>query len=131
MLAGHVFEESGLRAILDWINYRERLIDQLQRLYVTWKLVAGGGIAIGDTWDVTVTRVVRAGVYYLYVPLMMDGFIHVSALSRADAPVRWSLTDDGEGLVSDCGEQVLRVGSVVRCTVESVDAIKCTYTLHV
>lgn len=132
ILAGYVFEEDGMREMLAWLNHRERLVDQLQGLYNDSKLIAGGGIAIGDTWDITVTRVMRAGVYYLYTPLMIDGFVHVSALSPGGA-VRWVLDGEGgkERLVSQCGTHELAVGSVLRCTVASIDMMKCTFALRV
>jgi ribonuclease R len=130
ILAGYVFEEDGMREMLAWLNHRERLVDQLQGLYNDWKLIAGGGMAVGDTWDITVTRVMRAGVYYLYTPLMMDGFMHVSTLSPGGV-VRWVLDSERGRLVSQCGAHELAVGSVLRCTVASIDTMKCTFALRV
>lgn len=132
ILAGYVFEEDGLREMLVWLNHRERLVEQLQGLYNDWKLIAGGGMVVGDTWDIVITKVMRAGVYYLYTPLMMDGFVHVSTLSPGGS-VRWVLDGEGgvERLVSQCGAHELRVGSVLRCTVASIDTMKCAFTLRV
>ena len=130
ILAGYVFEEDGMREMLAWLNHRERLVDQLQGLYNDWKLIAGGGIAVGDTWYITVTRVMRAGVYYLYTPLRIDGFVHVSALSPGGV-VRWVLDAERGRLVSQCGTHELAVGSVLRCTVASIDTMKCTFALRV
>lgn len=120
MLAGVQYSNSELQTILDHLNRREQVIAALTKLYQQWKLLAT--VNVGDTWDVIVTRVTAAGVYYLYKPYMMDGFIHVSALGGA----RWYL--HGEELRA-APDQILRLGSCLKCRVTEVDVIKQLVTI--
>jgi ribonuclease R len=117
MLAGVQYADDELQAILNHLNRRELTIAALAKLYQQWKLLAT--VNVGDTWDVVVTRVTAAGVYYLYKPYMMDGFIHVSSLGGA----RWYLQGGGEELHA-APAQIIRLGSCLKCRVTEVDIIR-------
>jgi exoribonuclease R len=113
-------EITDLEEQLAYINERERLVEELQRLYMTWKVV--GRISVGDVWPaVTVTKVVPAGIYYLDTELMMDGFIHVSRLG--DDGSRWEFAD---GRLCGSGGRTVAVGDRVACRVDKVDHITGT-----
>ena len=120
LLAGAVYEQPALEALLSYINGRERLVEELQRLYKTWKIV--GSMEAGEIWPaVAVTKVIPAGIYYLETGRMMDGFIHVSRLGGGI----WTFAD---GALRS-GEEELRCGDVIRCRVEKVDHITGTVLL--
>ena len=119
MLAGVHYSEAELQTILDHLNRRELSIAALTKLYTQWKLL--DTLHVGDTWDVVVTRVVAAGVYYLYKPYMMDGFIHVSALGGE----RWNMDEtDEKQLVGSSSKRVIKLGTCLKCIITAVDPIK-------
>jgi exoribonuclease R len=115
MLAGVQYTDTELHTILDHLNRRELGIATLTKLYQQWKLLAT--VKFGDTWDIVVTRVTAAGVYYLYTPYMIDGFIHVSALGGA----RWHLRDAAE--LHAAPDHIIRLGTRLKCRVVEVDMV--------
>jgi ribonuclease R len=125
MLAGVQYTDDELQTILDHLNRREQTIAALTKLYQQWKLLSI--INVSDTLDVVVTRVTAAGVYYLYKPFMMDGFIHVSALGGA----RWYLrtADDGSVELRAAPDQSIRIGTCLKCKVTEVDIIRQLVTI--
>ena len=125
MLAGVQYTDDELQTILDHLNRREQTIAALTKLYQQWKLLSI--INVSDTLDVVVTRVTAAGVYYLYKPFMMDGFIHVSALGGA----RWYLrtADDGSVELRAAPDQSIRIGTCLKCKVTEVDIIRQIVTI--
>jgi exoribonuclease R len=130
MLAGVEYTESELQTILDHINRRELGIAALTKLYQQWKLLAT--INVGDDFDVIVTRISAAGVNYLYKPFMMDGFIHVSALGGAQQRQQWHLRNGSDGVAElyTAPDQVLRIGTCLKCKVVEVDLIKQLVTVN-
>ena len=137
MLGGVVYEPESLSRLLTHINTRERHIDALVQLHKDWKLYSK--IAKGDIWDVIVTRVCSAGIYYLHKTYMIDGFIHVSKLCGK----RWSfaggvlIEQAGEGAShaqdgaynSTTDQQCISLGTALRCRVEKVDVASRTLIL--
>ena len=118
MLAGVVYEPESLSALLTHINTRERHIDALVQLHKDWKLYSK--IAQGDVWDVVVTRVCSAGIYYLHKTYMIDGFIHISKLYGK----RWSFSDGalvGQNCATTTEPSRIALGTALRCRVEKVD----------
>ena len=118
MLSGVVYEPESLSALLTHINTRERHIDALVQLHKDWKLYSK--IAKGDIWDVIVTRVCNAGIYYLHKTYMIDGFIHVSKLYGK----RWSfsngvLIEQASAATTDL--QSITLGTALHCMVEQID----------
>lgn len=121
LLAGQQIDQPALEELLAYINGRERLVEGLQRLYKTWKIV--GAMEAGEVWpSVAITKVVPAGIYYLETERMMDGFIHVSRLGGEG---RWTFAD---GMLC-CDKQTLRCGDVISCRIEKVDHITGTVLL--
>jgi ribonuclease R len=118
MLAGAEYDAVELQTILSHINARELVISSLSQLYQRWKLL--DTLHVGDTVDVIVTRVCAAGVYYLYKPYMLDGFIHVSALGGA----RWTYNAVDNVLSapsSTPSPNIIRIGTCLKCRITEVD----------
>ena len=119
MLAGAVYEDAALDAMLAHINQQERKVDGLQKLFRQWKFcdyLKAGSICKG-----TVTGINRSGIYFLIEELMLDGFVHVSKLGGK----RWTYSsDEEESLISDAA--VLRIGSSLTLQVELVNHVMST-----
>ena len=116
MLAGAVYEDAALDAMLLHINQQERTVDGLQKLFRQWKFC--DHLKAGSTCKGTVTGICRAGVYFLIEDLMLDGFVHVSKLMGK----RWTYTEDT--LLSD--STVLSLGSPLVLRSESVNQVMST-----
>jgi ribonuclease R len=128
LLAGTVYDEKGLAALLDHINVQERKVDALQKLHNKWKICSW--LKPGMTFSGTVTGVNRSGVYFLVEELMMDGYIHVSKLGTNQ---RWTL--EGEQLLIAAEQQliaaqqqstaaaVLQIGSPLTIRIDDVNII--------
>ena len=125
MLAGVQYSTSDLQTLLNHLNRRESLIASLTKLYNHWKLL--DMLNVGDSLEVTVTRICPSGVYYLYKPYMLDGFIHVSALGGE----RWNMSDSGDQneLVGVSSKQVITLGTCLKCRITALDPIKQSLVL--
>ena len=122
MLGGWSYNKEQLSCLLNYINERERLIENLQRLYKTWKIY--DTLKSGDKWKVFITKIVPAGIYYLQKEYMTDGFVHIS---RIGSGIHWSYTDGklvGGGLE-------LSVGQEVNGVIDKVDLITSTIGLSI
>lgn len=117
MLAGIDYEEDSLKGLLQHLNKQERLVESLQNLYKAWKIY--DSISIGDEWDIVVTRVCSAGIYYLKKKWMIDGFIHVSKLGK---DINWTYVDNK--LIGNGYE--IKVGMELKGVIEKKDIITCT-----
>ena len=121
MLAGVAYNPAELQTILSHINAREALITSLSHLYQRWKLL--DTMTVGDVIEVVITRVCAAGVYYLYKPYMLDGFIHVSALGGA----RWYYDTATNELISHTNttdSKNIKIGTCLKCRITEVDVTK-------
>ncbi len=119
ILAGVQYSPLELQTLLTHLNQRESLIASLTKLYTQWKLL--DLLHVGDLLDVTVTRICPSGVYYLYKPYMLDGFIHVSALGGE----RWNFSDgDQKELVGASSKKEIKLGTCLKCRITSLDPIK-------
>jgi len=116
MLAGAVYEDAALDAMLTHINGQERKVEGLQKLFRQWKFC--DYLKVGATCKALVTGINRAGVYFLIEEFMLDGFVHVSKLGGG----RWIYSE--KSLTSD--STVLHLGSSLDLCVESVDPILST-----
>lgn len=124
MLAGVDYGATELQTILSHINARESLITSLCQLYQRWKLL--DTMSVGDALEVVVTRVCAAGVYYLYKPYMLDGFIHVSGLGGA----RWYYDTATNELTSNAGGiKSIKIGTCLKCRITEVDVTKQLLTV--
>jgi exoribonuclease R len=120
MLAGVQYTDTELQTLLSHINRREALISSLTKLYTQWKLL--DTLNVGDSLDITMTRICPSGVYYLYKPYMLDGFIHVSSLGGGE---RWNIDEtDGKQLVGASSKQIIKIGTCLKCRITALDPIK-------
>ena len=116
MLAGAIYEDTALDAMLFHINQQERTVEGLQKLFRQWKFC--DHLKVGSACKGVVTAVNRAGIYFLIEELMLDGFVHVSKLMGK----RWSYSEDT--LTSDA--DVLCIGSPLALRVELVNQVMST-----
>jgi exoribonuclease R len=114
LLAGAVYDEKSLAALLDHINVQERKVDALQKLHNKWKICSW--LKPGMTFRATVTGVNRSGVYFLVEELMVDGYVHVSKLGTNQ---RWALEE--EQLRSTAA--VLQIGSPLTIRIDDINII--------
>jgi len=116
MLAGAVYEDTALDAMLFHINRQERTVDGLQKLFRQWKFC--DYCKAGANCKGLVTGVNRAGIYFLIEEFMLDGFVHVSKLMGK----RWLY--ENNTLIADT--DVLCIGSPLTLRVESVNQVMNT-----
>jgi len=116
MLAGAVYEDTALDAMLSHINHQERTVDGLQKLFRQWKFC--DYCKAGANCKGTVTGVNRAGIYFLIEEFMLDGFVHVSKVMGK----RWLY--ENNTLIADA--DVLCIGSPLTLRVESVNQVMNT-----
>jgi len=117
MLAGAIYDDVSLDAMLAHINTQERKVDGLQKLFRQWKLCSY--LKPGMTCLATITGVNSAAIYFLIEEFMLDGSLHVSKLGGTE---RWQLVDDS----LQSGTQVLRLGTQLNLRIEQVNQIMST-----
>jgi exoribonuclease R len=129
MLAGWIYDRDSLEYLLHYINGRERLIENLQRLYKSWKL--NDVIKSSDIWTIHVTKVMPAGIYFLNKERMIDGFIHVSKIGSG---IMWSYagsSNTGKLVGGAASANSISIGDELHCRVEKIDIITGTMTYSI
>ena len=122
MLAGATYDPAMLKKLLEHVRHQEQCAKGLQDVYKRWTL---GRWILGHSFQAVVKGLSKAGVSVRIEELMLDGFVHVSALSVEGRVPRWAL--EGGRLI---GERVeLVVGSGLQVTVTKSDAMIGTLEL--
>jgi len=122
ILAGAVYDPTMLKKLLEHARHQEQCAKGLQDVYKRWTL---GRWILGRSFQAVVKGVSNAGVSVRIEELMLDGFVHVSALSVEGRVPRWAL--GGGRLIGESTELV--VGSGLQVTVTKSDAMLGTLEL--
>lgn len=126
MLAGYTYDKQQLDIMINYLNQREILIEKMVlwcKDFYIYRFINEN--CIGKIYQAYITKIKKAGIYFLITDFMIEGFIHVSKISTSNINQIWTLKDNQ--LVDNLTvPTIFEVGQEIKVKIISINLIKLT-----